>query len=186
MLYLHDQVWHETARDQGRLSCWLAWARQAGSVGDFINSRPGIVESATVARAGGAEIGRNRERAGCFEPIAVESQEGFRPAAQPACFESESGRLARSQGRVSEKSLHRVGAGPNSITATNMQRFAAQITAWLKAGTDTIALGCPIGQVGLEGWIGDVIGPSRSGANFDIIDQAFTDIEQADLNVHDA
>jgi hypothetical protein len=30
LLYLQDQLWRETARDQGRLNRWLVWARLRG------------------------------------------------------------------------------------------------------------------------------------------------------------
>jgi hypothetical protein len=30
LLYLQNQLWRETARDQGRLNRWLAWARLRG------------------------------------------------------------------------------------------------------------------------------------------------------------
>src|SRR5205823_1255760 len=79
-----------------------------------------------------------------------------------------------------------VGPGPNPITTAKVKSLSAEVAGGFQTGTNVISLRGPTAQVRFEAGVGDIVGAIGAGADFDVVHQAFADVEQADLAVHDA
>ena len=150
---------------------------------DFINRRPGIREVTAVRPAWRAEIWRHGQRPGGFEPVAVESHQHFRPAAQPAGFEAQRRRLAADQLVRGQSHLTGIVTGPDAVAAADVQGMTAGITFILKTGANFAALEGPVRHATFKIRIGHEIDRTRIGMNFEVVHQAFARIENADLRV---
>ncbi len=93
---------------------WLA-AGTVGRVGHVVNGRAGIGDVLAVGRARRAEVGGHGHRRGGFEPIAVQTEQRFRPAVQPARLETQRRRSAAGHGvGWCQSDLAGIVAGPDA------------------------------------------------------------------------
>ena len=60
----------------------------------LVNGRPGIGDIAAVALSGRAQVGRHRQGAGYFQPVAAQAHQELGPAIEPAGFQAQRGGLA--------------------------------------------------------------------------------------------
>ena len=119
----------------------LVRRRQARRMCHVINGRPRIGNILAVGSARCAEVGGNRHGAGGFEPVAVQTEQRLRPAAQPARLEPQRGGLAGLQVGAGQGNLTGIDSGPETVAATDVQGMsAAAITAVLQTRTHHAAL----------------------------------------------
>ena len=160
----------------------LIGSRQRRLMRHFINRRAGVADGATVSRARRSQIERDRQSAGCLQPVSVEAQQDFRPAAEPARFESQRRRLTGGQRGVGQCALGGIRPGPNPVATTQVERVAAGVAGRFAARPNVIALQRPAGQARFKVRIAYIIRPGPVRQHFDIVHEAFPHIQNADLN----
>ena len=159
----------------------LARGRQRRIVCDVVNCRANIRDELAVEQSRRAEIVRQGHGRRRFEPVAVQAQQRFRPAAQPARFEPQRGGLSRSERVRVQRHFARVSTRPQATAATDMQRATADVASVLQTRTHHDALKCPAVRAALECGIGNVI--CAVVTHFNVIHETLARIKQTDLRV---
>ena len=118
----------------------LIGRRHAGRVGHVVNGRTRIAGVLAVGSARRAQVGRHGHRRRGFQPIAVQSKQHLRPAAQPARLVTQRRRVAPGHGIGVQGDLTGIIPSPKLVTASYMQGVTALIAAALQARTRHAAL----------------------------------------------
>src|SRR5262249_28389048 len=95
---------------------WQRWG-----MGNLVNRRTGVIQAATIARAGSAQVGGDRHSADRFEPIPVKTEQGFGPAMEPAGLKPKRGCLPGAESIRVQGDLTGIGAGPNPAGAADVE-----------------------------------------------------------------
>ena len=90
-------------------------------MGDIINGRPGIGDVSAVGLTGAAQVGGHGQDGRGLQPVAIQAQERFLSAMQPAGGITERDGLARRQGIGEQRHFAGIIAHPDLVAGADVE-----------------------------------------------------------------
>ena len=152
---------------------------------DLVDGGTGVGDAAAVDPAGGSQVGGDRERCGEVDEIAAHAEEQFGPAGDPADGGADGDVVARNKAGAKD-AADGIDAGVEATLRPEVETARARVgPGGVDGGEGVVATQDPGGRGRFEARVLKEVG-AGSAEDLDVVDEAFTIVEQAEVEAVDA